>query len=1121
MPAPGNPTAREPKAAQKRPEEDLDLEPLTEEKRGSSAKPNKPAQPPAQPLAKPSGATKHVKSVDARWKESVRPASAAPPSTVGGVLEPLEKTMKGPLDSLIESEARESSPFDASMASPSLMVSGANKFTFRRFIRRLFRRDKSKVVTVKAADPRQVKLVLFSWGVAIFALLAGLVIFRFMSGRDAVDIRRDAEVAMDKRDYAGAIKCFDEFLANPEYSKTDQADQIRMLRVLAELRLESQKAGASGDWTPAFQVAQERVKSLPKNPPFDLVKSVRDGLAQIAEGLAKQTQAKPDKPSVDRLQAITNTIESDTFAKVPRTEMIDNIDRILKQCKQEVEGQQGIEEAVDEIGKAVAGNDLPKAYAAYRNAVQLYPERLEQPELIAAMKQVSAAQRKAVKTAQQSLSVARTERPSDLLAAVPLAVQPVRGELPNAKDELRFVVDRGTVYGLSAATGKVLWRRFVAQDPKVPAVTAVPIVEPSGRDAVLCDPSHQEVLRVKGLSGELVWRLDVARPIVAQPVRAGSSLLLLTRDQRLLIIDLATGEASRYLHLPQAGRVPPLVDAAHGLIYLVAEQSNLYVLAQDSQGNVACRQVLHLGHETGSIVAAPAVIGDSLLVPVNDSPSEATVRVLSIAASQQEEPLQAVQRINIRGSIDTPPAVSGDGAIIVTAGGGIVAIEHDTSESKAPFRVVARMEPALEDNAVRFAAADGRLLWVTGRQLTRYAVQKDEGQISVQATSDQGAKFLEAPAIAGGTMFSAVERPGLPGVTVSAVDLTKNEPVWQTWLAAPLAASPKLGSISGKLTAVTASGGMFRLPPAKLRSGTAPVEPILCVEAARLAKPISSLLVLPDERFAVSSGADTTPIAIYDPQVDEKRFRWLVSPQDLAAAPAAFAGGVLCACVNGQVFLLDPMAGQDMMAKPYSISLPDVNRWDWKTPQVVDDKSAVLCDGDRRVIAIRISGGRSPALTEAAVAPLSKAALVSPVAVLGKSAYVADADGNLLSYALPALSPGKSQPLGGHCPVGPASRRPTGVVGGGQEPTDGDRQPAGSGLAGGFELRSAGRRTVQFRGRHLSIVAKRHRMAALGDRWQRARQGRRRLSAGQRPVGDRHTRHCRRAGREPAGSKKP
>ena len=80
-------------------------------------------------------------------------------------------------------------------------------------------------------------------------------------------------------------------------------------------------------------------------------------------------------------------------------------------------------------------------------------------------------------------------------------------------------------------------------------------------------------------------------------------------------------------------------------------------------------------------------------------------------------------------------------------------------------------------------------------------------------------------------MFQVLQRPGMPGVTVSAFDLKKNEAVWQTWLAAPLVAEPMLGPVSGKLTAVTASGGMFRAPPDGLKPLDKPWEPVLAIDS--------------------------------------------------------------------------------------------------------------------------------------------------------------------------------------------------------------------------------------------------------------------------------------------------
>ena len=98
----------------------------------------------------------------------------------------------------------------------------------------------------------------------------------------------------------------------------------------------------------------------------------------------------------------------------------------------------------------------------------------------------------------------------------------------------------------------------------------------------------------------------------------------------------------------------------------------------------------------------------------------------------------------------------------------------------------------------------------------------DEHRLVPLAISDLGMKFVQDPVIDGGTMFQVLQKPGMPGVTVAAFNPQKGEAVWQTWLAAPLAADPTLGSPSGKLTAVTASGGLFRAPPDRLSRRKSP-----------------------------------------------------------------------------------------------------------------------------------------------------------------------------------------------------------------------------------------------------------------------------------------------------------
>jgi hypothetical protein len=308
---------------------------------------------------------------------------------------------------------------------------------------------------------------------------------------------------------------------------------------------------------------------------------------------------------------------------------------------------------------------------------------------------------------------------------------------------------------------------------------------------------------------------------------------------------------------------------------------------------------------------------------------------------------------------------------------------------------------------------------VADQRLTCYAVHADEQRIVPQAIPDLGTlRIVQSPVVDGGTMFQVLQRPGMPGVMISAFDLKLNEAVWQTWIAAPLVSEPMLDPASGRLTAVTASGGMFRAALDSLKPQGKPWEPVLSIDWSRLTKPLCSLLPLPGGMLAMTSGADTTQIVIYDPKEQDKQFRWMLSPREMSVPPGLFAGGLLTACVNGQVFLLDPEARGDM-AKPLEPAVKGIKTWEWRTPVAIDDKLAVLSDGDRRLMVIRISSDEEKALTEAVPAAMTKNGMVSPIAVLGKHVFVADSTDTLLSFKLPDLTPDKSQALGARCVWGP------------------------------------------------------------------------------------------------------
>ncbi len=234
---------------------------------------------PAEGLGKPPLAA----TAQAEGQDKNSPAAAK----IGGELESLEDTMKGPLDALVESEALEATGFDDPTADPQLQPAVRKKFKLRRFLKNLFRRDTSKVVRIQTADPRQVKLILISWGAAVVILIGLLTAFWAFSQPGAGEILQKAEEAVIEEDYTRAIAKYDEFLKH--FPTASNADDVRLSRSLAELRRAEKEATAQGDWTPAFKVAEAQMKALPKGRTnSEVMDKVGLTLAKIGEGLAQR-----------------------------------------------------------------------------------------------------------------------------------------------------------------------------------------------------------------------------------------------------------------------------------------------------------------------------------------------------------------------------------------------------------------------------------------------------------------------------------------------------------------------------------------------------------------------------------------------------------------------------------------------------------------------------------------------------------------------------------------------------------------------------------------------------------------------------------------------------------------
>ena len=114
------------------------------------------------------------------------------------------------------------------------------------------------------------------------------------------------------------------------------------------------------------------------------------------------------------------------------------------------------------------------------------------------------------------------------LRSVTLAQCDAKAKVPDADGQIALAAVDGAVYGLDAATGRVLWRRLVGFDanPQAPSFPPTPLSPEPGSDALVVDTTHNEILRIEGATGRVRWRQPSASrstPIPSSPARKSSS----------------------------------------------------------------------------------------------------------------------------------------------------------------------------------------------------------------------------------------------------------------------------------------------------------------------------------------------------------------------------------------------------------------------------------------------------------------------------------------------------------------------------------------------------------------------------------------------------------------------
>ena len=480
------------------------------------------------------------------------------------------------------------------------------------------------------------------------------------------------------------------------------------------------------------------------------------------------------------------------------------------------------------------------------------------------------------------------------MRSMALAQCDTKTNVPDAEGQVALAAVDGAVYGLDAANGRVLWRRFVGFDanPQAPAFPPTPLSAEPGSDALVVDTAHNELLRIEGHGPRPV--AACRRRAVRRPSR---------HRRRKYPGRHASGQADH--HRRRLGRVAGLRAVSPGaprrpghrfpaIAGLPGRRTHQRLHPFADRRRLQTRRLpgtragkRHHGAGDGRRLSAG---GRQRRRP------RRLLQVFAIEPNGSDKPgpwLKPVQQIRLDGHLQMSPLVEGGRVLVATNSGVVRVFELSATNAKTPLRNVADLAIEGGPDLTRFALMQNGQFWIADNRLTKYDVQAARGRLMPKWIDNEDSAFLQPPVAFGQAVVSVRRKLGMPGAIVSAVAMQDSGEIWETQIASPLAGQPIVPVADGKETAQgrRRHRQWRRVPDRCERKGPAVVNtPIVTSDPFRIPQPLTTWSGLPGGSWrsaaaaaAIRSASSIPPTHAFDVLAEDARQRWLVPRRPSAA----------------------------------------------------------------------------------------------------------------------------------------------------------------------------------------------------------------------------------------------
>ena len=827
-------------------------------------------------------------------------------------------------------------------------------------------------------------------GVLVLGLLCvtGVVLFLVLSNRNADEAWELAKADFDKGIYAQAKPKLEAYAQ--DYPERAEADQAIVMAALCDVHLSIGSLSKS-----SVETVQEALTDVQNNPEFPKQRGVLPSLLLVMyDGYTSAAENSPEPENkqmyLDLCDQTLELLENPAFVskkllneggnrqkKIAVEQRIQDVRRIISR-------NGNLDSAIVQINEFSTQKRTAEAYAVRDQLLQQFPELKANPTLVDAVREVSRQERELVAAVAADATMVPTSDDVTVEDRYKIIIATRNGRnISEVQDYFAPVLVNESLYGVEVWSGKVLWRRHVAQR------TMHPVRVDGQRDSntIAADGDRNEVVCLETATGSLIWRTAVGG-VFTQPVVNDGKVYInrrVSKDGRtisqLVALDAANGEVQQIIEFPMLILLPPAFDQQNGLIYQVGEHSNIYVV---DPSNGRCESVHYTGHQEGEI-SVPAVVVGGYLFYAENADGKAFVRIFQQQEDKTFLPVQ--ERLQIDGNIVIPMSGNAAQITIATNLGGIDVFDVDPNASPVVSEM-ANIPKTLTTPTRQFFIRKDGLLWTAGRNLAKYKVQAILGQITPVTIGEPGDIYLTPLQAHEDVVVHVRQRQGTAAVTVSGHPAGAVEPAWETDIGGNASAllSPQLNR-----TVVVSSGGGSQ-PVENDGNGTVVVDSQLGDTVNWTAGGFSNPQFLAQDRVVLQGAAGAHEVQLIDFSGDAPAVT-RVSLQGArgksTADTVAFSGGVVVPYENGEINMYSLPSGERTVL-PFQATLRPRQTTQWSNPVLPGDDadSFVIMQDRNQLFRIALVASPRPHLSALARRVFEDDVIYDRVAALADTVYV-------------------------------------------------------------------------------------------------------------------------------------